>query len=110
MDDVYQQLIDVVRQEVGVAIDSDIKPETLLTRRNSDVAHLLWRDDFQKKSDSVCGRLNYRDSYLSLTMTHINKDTTIMRRRATRLCKNCLDKVPEQTVDRLLDIDSKYYP
>jgi len=109
MNEAYQQLIDIVRQEVDITIDSDIQPETLLTRRNSEVAHLLWRDDCEKKSDSVCGRLNYRDLHLSLTMTHINKDATVMRRRASRLCKYCLDKVPERTVDRLLDIDVSEY-
>jgi hypothetical protein len=109
MDEVYEQLIDVVRQDVDFTIDSNIKSEALLTRRHSHVAHLVWRDDCEKKSDSVCGRLNHQDTYLSRKKTVLNKDTTIMRRRASRLCKNCLDKVPEQTVDRLLDIDVSEY-
>lgn len=107
--DEYDKLIDLVRQEIDGTIDERVRKETLLTKRNSDIAHLVLKDEYCDKPKALCGVLTHTDDKIRTRhSTYLMEDTRIIPIKADRLCKDCLREVPVPAVERLLNEQTIY--
>jgi hypothetical protein len=104
----YDQIIDLARQEIDGTMDECVREEVLLTKRNSNVAHLVLKDEYCDKPTAVCRAISHRDDYLALSKTFLDEDKHIVTRKAERLCIDCLRKVPMPAVERLLNKQAIY--
>lgn len=102
--DEYDQLIDLVRQEIDGTMDERVREEVLLNKRNSNVAHLVLKDEYCEKPTAVCRAISQdEDMIIALSNTILKEDKRVIPRCADRLCKDCLRVVPMPAVERLLN-------
>lgn len=107
--DEYDQLIDLVRQEIDGTIDERVREEMLLTKRNSNVAHLVLKDEYCDKPTALCRAITHTDDVIRTRhSTYFMEDTRIIPTKAERLCKDCLREVPMPAVERLLNKQAIY--